>query len=255
MFDIKKEIKIDPNQTTTLQSYNTKVIGDIVGHDGVNIEGIVDGCIIIDNIVFIRKDAEVNGKIQAYHVIVEGEVKGRIECDFLEIKKDAVVMANVETREIKLAGKLQGEIISYDLTLEEGGYLGTKVQTNRLTASGTIVGEVAVDTLLLKENAYVKGNIYVNSFMNEGASVKGEIKEYKTLLKMRTSISPNQAQNLKDLKTSIEKYIKNSEFINEILRQKTDIDVKVDNLIGFIRENIGDSEEIKKVSRLINYKG
>ena len=250
-----KEIVINPNQTTTMQSYNTKIIGDIVGHDGVNLEGIVDGCIITDNIVLIKKDAEVKGKIQAYHVVVEGEVKGRIECDFLEIKKDAVVMANVEAREIKLGGKLQGEIISYDLTLEEGGYLGTKIQTNRLSAAGTVVGEVAVDTLLLKNTAYVKGNIYVNSFLNEGASVKGEIGEYKTILNMRTSISPNQAQNLKDLKLSIEKYIKNSEFINEILRQKTDIDVKVDNLISFIRKNIDDSEEIKKVSRLINYKG
>ena len=254
MFEDSK-IVIDPNQTTTMQSYNTKVIGDIVGHDSVNIEGIVDGCVIIDNIVFIRKDAEVKGKIQAYQVIVEGEVKGRIECDFLEVKKDAIVTANVEAREIKVAGKLQGEIICYDLSLEEGGYLGSQVQTNRLTANGTIVGETSVDTLLLQSSAYIKGNLFVNNFINEGASVKGEISDFKTLLSMRTSISPNQAQNLKDLKSSIEKYIKNSEFINEILRQKTDIDVKVDNLIGFIRENIGDSEEIKKVSRLINYKG
>jgi len=255
MFKKSNEIVINPNQTTTMQSYNTKIIGDIVGHDGVNVKGIVDGCIITDNIVIVRKDAEVKGKIQAYHVVVEGEVKGRIECDFLEVKKDAIVKANIEAREIKVGGKVQGEVICYDLTLEEGGYIGTKVQSNRLTSSGTVMGDMSVDTLLLKDSSYVKGNIYVNSFMNEGASVKGEIGEYKKLLNMRTSLSPNQAQNLKDLKSSIEKYIKNSEFINEILRQKTDLDVKVENLIGFIRENIGDSEEIKKVSRLINYKG
>ena len=255
MFKNTKEIVINPHQTSTLQSYNTKIIGDIVGHDGVNVEGIVDGCIIVNNIVVIGEDAEVKGKIQANHVIVEGKVKGRIECDFLEIKPEATVLANVEAREIKVSGKLQGEIIAYDLTLEDGAYLGSVVQSNRLTAYGSIVGELSVDTLLLKESAYVKGNIYVNSFMNEGASVKGEITDFEKLLEMKTSLSPNQAQNLKDLKISIEKYIKNSEFINEILRQKTDIDVKVSNLIGFIRENIGDSEEIKKVSRLINYQG
>ncbi len=250
-----KEIVINPNQTATLQAYHTKVIGDIVGHDGVYIEGVVDGCVIVDNIVVIGTEAEVKGKIQATHVVVEGEVKGRIECDYLEIKEDGLVMANVEAREIKVYGKLQGEVIAYDMTLEENAFLGTKIQVNRLHVKGTVVGELSSDSLILKESAYVKGNIYVNSFMNEGAAIKGEICDYKMLLKKRTSLSSIQTQNIQLLKDAIQKYIKNSEYINEILRQKTDIDIKVSNLISYIKENIDDEDEIVKVTRLINYQG
>jgi len=259
MFDkvLKKEeeIVVNPNQTTTLQAYHTKVIGDIVGHDGVFIEGVVDGCIIVDNMVVIGKEAEVKGKIQAQSVIVEGEVRGRIECDFLEVKEDGLVLSNVEAREIKVMGKLQGEVIAYDLTLYENAFLGTKVQVNRMELQGTVVGDIASDNLLLKESAYIKGNVYVNTFVNEGAAVKGEIGDYKKILKKRTALSSNQPQNKKILKESIEKYIKNSDYINEILRQKADIDVKVSNLISYIKENIHDNDELVKVTRLINYNG
>jgi len=260
MFDVlkkdkEKEIVINPNQTTTLQAYHTKVIGDIVGHDGVFIEGVVDGCVIVDNIVVIGKEAEVKGKIQATHVEVEGKVKGRIECDFLEVKEGALITSNVEAREIKVAGKLQGEVIAYDLKLEENAFLGKLIQVNRLSVAGTVVGDISSDSLILKESAYVKGNIFVNSFLNEGAAIKGEIGEYKKLLNKRTMLSSNQAQNIAILKESIQKYIKNSEFINEILRQKTDIDAKVSNLISYIKDNINDEDEIVKVTRLINYKG
>jgi len=259
MFDkvLKKEeeIVINPNQKTTLQAYHTKVIGDIVGHDGVYIEGVVDGCIIVDNMVVVGKEAEVKGKIQAHHVVVEGEVRGRIECDFLEIKDEGLVLANVEAREIKVAGKLQGEIIAYDLALSENAFLGTRVQVNRMVLEGTVVGDIASDSLILKESAYIKGNVYVNSFVNEGAAVKGEIGDYKKLLKKRTALSSNQEQNIKILKESIDKYIKNSDYINEILRQKTDIDVKVSNLISYIKDNVHDKDELVKVTRLINYNG
>ena len=251
----ENEIIVNPNQSTTLHSYKTKVIGDIVGHDPVSVDGVVDGCIITDNIVVITEGAEVKGKIQAYHVIIEGEVRGRIECDFLEIKDTGLVLANVEAREIKIEGKLQGEIIAYDLTLAQNAFLGTKVQVNRLTVAGTVVGDISSDTLLLKESAYVKGDIYVNSFMNEGAAVKGEVKDYKELLKGRTILSPNQAQNLRNLKSSIEKYIKNTEYINEILKDNCDIEIKINNLIGFLRENSDDEKELLKVTRLINYQG
>jgi cytoskeletal protein CcmA (bactofilin family) len=251
----EEEIVVNPNQTTTLQAYHTKVIGDIVGHDGVYIEGVVDGCIIVDNIVVIGKDAEVKGKIQAHQVVVEGEVRGRIECDFLDIKEDGLVLANVEAREVKVAGKLQGEIIAYDLSLAPNAFLGTRVQVNRMVLEGTVVGDIASDSLILKESAYIKGNVFVNSFINEGAAVKGEIGDYKKLLKKRTALSSNQTQNIKILKESIEKYIKNSDYINEILRQKTDIDVKVNNLISYIKDNVHDNDELIKVTRLINYNG
>jgi len=259
MFDkvLKKEeeIVINPNQTTTMQAYHTKVIGDIVGHDGVFIEGVVDGSIIVDNIVVVSKEAEVKGKIQAQQVVVEGEVRGRIECDFLDVKEDGLVLANVEAREIKVAGKLQGEIIAYDLSLSANAFLGTRVEVNRMVLEGTVVGDIASDSLILKESAYIKGNVYVNSFVNEGAAIKGEIGDFKQLLKRRTALSSNQTQNIKILKESIEKYIKNSEYINEILRQKTDIDVKVSNLISYIKDNVHDTDELVKVTRLINYNG
>ncbi len=250
----ENEIIINPHQTTTLQSYKTKVIGDIVGHDPVSIDGVVEGCVIVDNIVIVEEDAEIKGKIQAYQVIVEGEVKGRIECDFLHIKKSGLVLANVEAREVKVEGKLQGEIIAYDLTLAENAFLGTKIQVNRLTAAGTIVGDIASDTFILKESAYVKGDIFVNIFMNEGAALKGEVRDYKDILQMRTIISPNQVENQRNLKISIEKYIRNSEYINEILKGDVDIEVKVNNLISFMRENSSD-EDLLKVTRLINYQG
>jgi cytoskeletal protein CcmA (bactofilin family) len=259
MFDkiLKKEeeIVVNPNQTTTLQAYHTKVIGDIVGHDGVYIDGVVDGCVIVDNIVFVGKDAEVKGKIQAQHVVVEGEVRGAIECDFLDIKSEGLVLANIEAREIKIAGKLQGETVAYDLSLAKSAFLGTKVQVNRMVLEGTVIGDIASDSLILKDSAYVKGNIFVNSFINEGAVVKGEIGDYKKLLEKRTPLSSNQTQNIKILKESIEKYIKNSNYINEILRQKVDIDVKVNNLINYIKDNVHNNDELVKVTRLINYNG
>ena len=251
----EQEVVINPNQTTTLQAYHTKVIGDIVGHDGVDIQGVVDGCVIVDNIVVIGKGAEVKGKIQAQHVIVEGEVRGRIECDYLEVRPSGLVLSNVEAREIRVYGKLQGEVVAYDLTLEQNAFLGTVVQVNRLVAKGTVVGNISSDSLMVKESAYIKGDVFVNSFMNDGAAIKGEIGDYKKLLKKRTTISSNEIQNKKMLKESIEKYIQNSEHINEILRQKSDINIKVNNLIQYIKKNVDDEDELVKVTRLINYNG
>lgn len=253
LFNSEKEITIDPNSTSTMQTYDAKVIGDLVGHDSVYINGEVDGCVIVDNIVVVGEEAKVKGKIQAQHVIVHGEVKGRIECDYLEIKKDALVVANTEAREIRVLGKLQGEVIAYDLTAEEGSFIGTVIQVNRLEIKGSVIGDISSDALHLYENAYVKGDLYVNGFMNEGASIKGEVKEYKRLLHQKTNLSSNQAQNLNNLKDAINKYINNSEYINDILKQKCDSADRVTKLVEFIKEHISSDEEILKVTRLINY--
>jgi len=253
IFNSEQEIIIDPNSTSTMQTYDAKVIGDLVGHDSVYINGEVDGCVIVDNIVVVGEEAKVKGKIQAQHVIVHGEVRGRIECDYLEIKKNALVIANIEAREIRVLGKLQGEVIAYDLIGEEGSFIGTTIQVNRLLIKGSVIGDISSDSLHLFDSAYVKGDLYVNGFMNEGASIKGEVKEYKRLLHQKTNLSSNQAQNLNNLKDAINKYINNSDYINEILKQKCNSEDRVTKLVEFIKEHISKDEEILKVTRMINY--
>ena len=110
---IKSEKKIVVNSKSSLMiGEGVTITGSIKANNEVTIQGIIDGDIEC-NSVTINKSGNVKGKIKTETMIVEGKAEGEINVnDVLNIKSDGHVNGKVFYGEIQIdeGGKLSGEI-------------------------------------------------------------------------------------------------------------------------------------------------
>jgi cytoskeletal protein CcmA (bactofilin family) len=95
----------------------TVVTGDVRFRDGLRIDGQVNGSLIADasarSLVVISEKARVRGKVNAGHVIINGEVLGPIaSSEMLELQPKARVVGDVryEALEMHPGATIEGEL-------------------------------------------------------------------------------------------------------------------------------------------------
>ena len=91
----------------SLVGEGTTVRGDLCFHDGLRIDGEVQGDIVADggrrSVVVISEKARVSGKVKAAHVIINGEVRGPVFSDeLLELQPRARVHGEVNYRTLEM---------------------------------------------------------------------------------------------------------------------------------------------------------
>ena len=110
---IKSEKKIVVNLKSSLMiGEGVTITGTIKANNEVTIQGTIDGDIEC-NSVTINKSGNVKGKIKTETMIVEGKAEGEMNVnDVLNIKSDGHVNGKVFYGEIQIdeGGKLSGEI-------------------------------------------------------------------------------------------------------------------------------------------------
>lgn len=93
------------------------VQGTLQFSDGLRIDGTVNGDVLAQgeggSILVISESAHVTGKVKASHVIINGEVKGPVECDEqLELQPKARIIGDVryESLEMHPGALVEGEL-------------------------------------------------------------------------------------------------------------------------------------------------
>ncbi len=168
--------------SATIITHGSKIRGDLIGKDTVQIDGEVEGNVIVHNIVMIGKSGSVKGTIKATKVISSGHVLGKVDCDELEVLESSVVKEYVHARKVVVRGKIEGEVRCDGMIVEPKGYVGLKIQAKSIVIGGTVSGEVAADMMATKATGYVKATMYVNNISNEGGRVEGSIGAFKEIL-------------------------------------------------------------------------
>jgi len=135
--------------TATVISKGIRVAGDISGADFVQIDGVLDGNIAVDNVT-IGRSGVVNGKIKAKNVAIEGELKGEIDCIDLEIKKSGKVSHKIDAVNLLIHGNVNADVnTEKTVTVAKGGFIKAQtIQSKKIVINGTVDGKVHASEII-----------------------------------------------------------------------------------------------------------
>jgi cytoskeletal protein CcmA (bactofilin family) len=94
------------NNSTTIISQGTKIVGEFNLSAKLHIEGEIEGKVTSNNLVSIGKTGVVSGELKAEKLLINGKFSGKVQADVVEITK---------------GGELTGDIVIKDLIIEQGG--------------------------------------------------------------------------------------------------------------------------------------
>lgn len=197
LFGDKKEtntIKTDKISSATIITSCMKVTGDLDGSDTIHIDGNVLGNITVSNTLVIGKSGVVEGDVEAKNVIINGELKGRIKCDNLEVMQTGKVSKTIEAKHLILDGKIQGEITGLESieVLENSHIDAVCIRSKRISVHGKIDGTVIASEILeIGAKGFVEGQITVKNIKTEeGGRMIGTMSTYQENDE-NTKIKPN----------------------------------------------------------------
>lgn len=104
-------IPIVANTTSKIETVigpNCRITGTLQSDGGIRIEGIFEGNLQATGNLVVAESARVVAEIQAYNVIISGQVKGNITANKVEITE---------------TGKVWGDLNVNSMLLHEGAYL------------------------------------------------------------------------------------------------------------------------------------
>jgi cytoskeletal protein CcmA (bactofilin family) len=110
----------------TLVGEGTVIEGQLRFADGLRIDGEVIGDVLATgerrSLLVIGEKASIRGRVQAAHVIVNGSVRGPIECDdLLELQPQARIEGDVryQTLEMHQGAQVHGELRPLAAVIED----------------------------------------------------------------------------------------------------------------------------------------
>jgi cytoskeletal protein CcmA (bactofilin family) len=108
---------VDPK--TTVVGPGTRIKGELVSDDPVEIAGTLDGDARVSAHCHVRQGARVTGRVEAKSLVVEGHVSGPgLVADKLEIRSTARVESNVQARLVAIA---DGAFFEGEVRMDEPG--------------------------------------------------------------------------------------------------------------------------------------
>ena len=99
---------------TSIISQGTRIKGDIVSECNLHIDGSLEGSIIAKSNVVIGKSGNVNGSINAEHLVVSGKLMGNCECSIVEILPQGRIEGEVRARELII--EKTAEFVGHSIT-------------------------------------------------------------------------------------------------------------------------------------------
>ncbi|RLA59896.1 MAG: hypothetical protein DRQ78_10090 [Epsilonproteobacteria bacterium] len=185
LFGNKENVKKNSNKinSATIITSCMAVNGNLHGSDTIHIDGTVTGNITVSNTLVIGKNGVVQGNVEAKHVIINGELKGSIKCENLEVMKTGKVSKHISAKHLVLDGKVEGDIYGEESIkiLENSHINATELKSKVITVNGTINGTVIASELLeIEKKGFVEGNITVKNIKTEeGGRMVGSMSTYE----------------------------------------------------------------------------
>jgi cytoskeletal protein CcmA (bactofilin family) len=109
--------------STSLLSKKVKIEGEIQGNEDLHVEGHFKGSIKINGDIFIGPTGIVEADVEAYNVIVQGQVTGNI-------------MAHKQLQ-LQSSGKLLGDCAAQSIHINEGALFEGRSKMIKSSASTT----------------------------------------------------------------------------------------------------------------------
>ncbi len=179
----KSTLKSNKISSATIITSCMKVTGNLDGSDTIHIDGHVIGNITVSNTLVIGKSGMVEGKIEAKHVIINGELQGMIKCENLEVMQTGKVSKFVEAKYLELDGTIDGEIIGLESikVLENASIHTTSLKSKTISVHGKIQGTVIASEILeIGSKGSVEGQITVKNIKTEeGGRMIGTMSTYQ----------------------------------------------------------------------------
>ena len=98
---------------TSIISQGTRIKGDVYSECNLHIDGDLEGDIIAKTNVVIGKSGNVNGSIDADHLVISGKLMGNCTCNIVELLPQ---------------GRIAGSMVAKELIIEKGGeFIGQSV--------------------------------------------------------------------------------------------------------------------------------
>lgn len=108
---------------TTIIAGGTRLAGELHLEGALHVDGTVEGTISSTGDISVGRTGYLEGTISAERLLVSGEVRGRIECETLEIVESGKVFGEVASQGfiIEPGGQFVGESMSRDEPRTAGG--------------------------------------------------------------------------------------------------------------------------------------
>ncbi|NOR56471.1 MAG: hypothetical protein GQ531_09705 [Sulfurovum sp.] len=178
----KNTTKMDKLSSASIITSCTKVQGDFVGGDTIHIDGNVIGNITVSNTIVIGKSGVVEGNLEAKHIIINGDVKGSVKCEKLEVLASGKVSKYIEGKELILEGDISGDITGHESidVLEHSTVHAICIKSKKITVSGKIKGTIFASELLeITAKGFVEGQISAKNIKTEeGGRMVGTMSTY-----------------------------------------------------------------------------
>lgn len=177
-----KSVKSDKISSATIITSCMKVTGNFNGSDTIHIDGHVIGNITVSNTLVIGKSGMIEGDIEAKHVIINGELKGTVKCENMEVMETGKVSRYIEAKHLVLDGTIDGNISAEESieVLNNANIHAVSLKSKKITVHGQIQGTViASDILEVGSKGFVEGQITVKNIKTEeGGRMVGTMSTY-----------------------------------------------------------------------------
>jgi cytoskeletal protein CcmA (bactofilin family) len=214
--------KSDKISSATIITSCMKVTGNLDGSDTIHIDGHVIGNITVNNTLVIGKSGMVEGDIEAKHVIINGELKGTIKCEHLEVMQTGKVSRYIEAKHLVLDGIIDGDITAHEdiKVLENANIHAVSLKSKTITVNGQIQGTVIASEILeIGKKGFVEGQITVKNIKTEeGGRMIGTMSTYDEKVQTpiaETSSSKKKKTDTKPVKNTKSKDEKEDDFFVE----------------------------------------
>ena len=179
----KRTTKADKISSATIITSCMEVKGDFKGGDTIHIDGHVTGNIFVSNTIVIGKSGVVEGNIEAKSVLINGELKGSVKCDKLEVLAAGKVSKYIEGKELILEGNITGDITGHESidVLEQSTIHAICIKSKKIKVAGKIKGTIHASELLeITAKGFVEGQIAAKSIKTEeGGRMVGTMSTYE----------------------------------------------------------------------------
>ena len=112
--NIKDKVKPNKISSATIITACMEITGNLKGIDTIHIDGKVVGDIIVENTLVIGKNGVVIGDVKAKNAIINGELKGSLTCNSLEIMKTGRLSKLLHVKHLIVDGMIEGEVIGVE---------------------------------------------------------------------------------------------------------------------------------------------
>ena len=190
----KTATKSDKISSATIITSCMQITGNLDGSDTIHIDGHVIGNITVSNTLVIGKSGMVEGDIEAKHVIINGELKGTIKCENLEVMQTGKVSRYIEAKHLVLDGTIDGDISAEESieVLNNANIHAISLKSKKITVHGQIQGTViASDILEIGAKGFVEGQITVKNIKTEeGGRMVGTMSTYDEKEQTSKTVTP-----------------------------------------------------------------